>query len=504
MRGSFLREDIAALWAAHVTTKNQRFPQEEGVDRKEVEGRRSDDAQPTPRPACGDVEIQFGDLLNQDRSPSSQSLIRLGDSLQIGLIRILALVLKREWECHLSDRVDTYPEESVGIRYGMREVTMLKQGFNPNSEILFELFEAEGGLAKNGGYDRRSFGILIREMILADMYFVRNQGNELEAFVRRSMKTRALLRECTPTQEETFWAAKCQWQQLQEELGEHLLTLEGRRLENANIVSKWMSLFGSEYIALMEQANRIENLELRIGLLTTHPNLTSEELDQMVEKTEAKMRIDLEKLRFEAETFRYPRRIHSTEKIDPEEFSRYRQECKRVLRELWLLIHPDLLQHHPAYEKLTEGQKEQLGKLWHRVMRIRPEEIGFDPGVVGYNNRSLQILLDAQASAKAILAHSGLDTETSLIIEGETLAEQVAWLQRATDRLECEIENVQAELKTLLEQDDIWDKSALLACSPEQQEKARAEMLERAEEYRQQADALEINLSTLLQKGNQP
>jgi chaperonin cofactor prefoldin len=192
------------------------------------------------------------------------------------------------------------------------------------------------------------------------------------------------------------------------------------------------------------------------------------------------------------------------EKIDPEEFSRYRQECKRVLRELWLLIHPDLLQHHPAYEQLTEGQKEQLGKLWHRIMRIRPEELGFDPGVIGYNNRSLEILLDALASAKAILAHSGLDTETSLIIEGETLFEQVAWLQRATDRLEHEIENVQAELKTLLEQDDIWDKSALLACSPEQQEKARAEMLERAEEYRQQADTLEVHMSTLLQKGNQP
>ncbi len=179
----------------------------------------------------------------------------------------------------------------------------------------------------------------------------------------------------------------------------------------------------------------------------------------------------------------------------------YRGECKRVLRELWLLLHPDKLEHHPAYSELTDAQKRKLRELWHDVMAIRSEELGFDSSQLGHDYRSLPILLDARDTARAILANSGIDTDVQLIIRGDTLGEQLDWLTEATARLEHEIDNVQAQMKALLEDEAMQEKVAFLGCSSDQQERVRGEMRARTREYRREADDLQHILETRFGSG---
>lgn len=176
----------------------------------------------------------------------------------------------------------------------------------------------------------------------------------------------------------------------------------------------------------------------------------------------------------------------------------FRKEQKKVLRDLWLLLHPDQLHNNPSYNSLTESQKKQLKDLWHTAMQIRPEEVGFQKNQIGYAYRSLPLLQDVLATAKTILEHAGIDTDTRYLIKGDTIDEQLGWLQNEINRLELESAQVQAELKILLEDQALLEKTFLISCLPEQQDAVKVEMLKHAEMIGKKADEQEGYLKKLL------
>ena len=178
---------------------------------------------------------------------------------------------------------------------------------------------------------------------------------------------------------------------------------------------------------------------------------------------------------------------------DPEA---YRRECKRVLRELWRLLHPDKLEQNSAYAKLTEEQKKFLDNLGKQILAIKPSELGHPETFWESKHRSLESLQDALAKVKAILEAAGLDVDVGLIPRGESLVEQLEWYEKSIERLEREIDSIKAELKALAEDEDIRRKQSILA-QPELHEKVKANLLERADKYREEADKLEAELASL-------
>ena len=430
--------------------------------------------------------------------PEAQDIVSLGAVLNIGLYRTVALILKKEWEKLLCREMGcSSGQDLMEIDQGEIDVQVLKNKFNPDTELIFDTIEQHGGLVSKTGYDQRTLNTLIQEMIAADLHLVENDSRELETFAERADKALELLTNSTKEEKQAFWISKSCWLQRQDELGERLLLLERRRLENANITWKWMALFGSAYVELQEQANRFDRLQLRIELYEADPDLTPEALNDLVAEKENKMHQRLEVLRMELSLAAHSGQSGSGGSVNSAELCKYRQESKRILREIWLLIHPDKLLHHPAYGDLTEKQKELLRSLWHRIMEIRSDELGFEEGQIGYRYRSIPVLLDVLLTAKALLTNTGIDTDVHLIVKGKTLGEQLEWLEKAIERLDREIENVQAELKALLEDPDMRDRLALMRCPLEQQQKIRSEMLEDAREYQEKGDALEARLTSV-------
>ena len=411
-------------------------------------------------------------------------------------VKIIALVVKREWALFLSSKKispDKHPLNNP-------ETMLLKYEFDPDCEMIFKQLESQNHLLSKDGFTQKKLSGLVREMIVADMHLAAIDSPEMNAFCKRQNSESKCMTIATPEQEEQFNEAKFEWLQQHEELGECLLFLERRRLKNANIQREWMEIFGDLFIALKEQTFRYEGLQLRLELLRGDPGLSEKALNEIVKSVEQQMKSDLKRLRLEMAVARFCHQKESKGPFDDEHFTEYVRKCKKILRQIWLLLHPDRLTHHKNYKNLTSDQKLRLERYWRDAMKVRPMELGYQEGQIGYEYRSLEVLMGINESAGLILENAGIDTDTRLIIQGKGVAEKLAWINSANEILAREIEYVQAKLKILLEDQDMRGKRCLLDSEPDKIEAIRTEMKINTREYRQKADKLESQVKLMLLK----
>jgi hypothetical protein len=395
--------------------------------------------------------------------PEMAELVQFGKAVNLNFFRTVALVLKGERE--RSVKLDT--------------------------NRIYALFESENQWASRFGFSRELFHTLIREMTLAQLHLIANNSVEIKSFSDRAKKQHQLISKVSPESERMFREAKLSWLWLQEDLGEKLILIESRRLRNAYIQKEWMHLFGSAYISLREQTLRLEFLELKNQFIEGDPDISLQNLDDMLQHICSAMKKEVDELGIELTLAGYSMYSQTSHVIDRTELDRYITQNKKMLREIWMLIHPDRLAQHPSFEKLTQDQKHYIKELWNQAFRVRPDELRFQEDQIGYELRSDLVLLDILRKAESILQYAGIDTDTDLIISGETTEEQLAWLEKAIVRLSRDINNAIAELKALMENQDILEKEVLLKSETEQQKKFRDEMLKKAAELKKKADVFE-------------
>ena len=432
-----------------------------------------------------------------------RDLVRFGVFMHLEFYHTLALALKAEWEPFLAHRMDWQPGTGKSLRSILLDEKVAqvnKDYFNPDTTAIFQLFEGHGQQASAAGYSLKGFDTLVQEMILNDMHLRSNNAPELEAFIRRVATQQKLLKEATDQQHQEFWVAKSTWFELQEELGEQLLLLENCRLHNAHIFQKWMAVFGNAYIELKEHIYRLKNLELQVFLKEANPGLSREALEKKVAKKNAEWQKELERQKLEAahaasNVALADIHLRPIGGIDEKKIVEHNRKCKQTLLKLRFLLHPDKLMLNPAYDNLTDKQKQYLEDLGRKILEVKLGELT-GPFIFGSSHRSLTRFQEALDEAKTILANAGLDINPRLVIQGETIEEQLEWLKQSIERLEEEIESVKGELRVLMEDPDIREKSDMLV-HPEEHERLKAEMMERAKQYRDEGKKLEEQLVSL-------
>jgi hypothetical protein len=435
--------------------------------------------------------------------PPARDLVRLAAFLRLDLYRALNLVLKGEWELVQAERSGWRPNNGMPLEAVLHSAAgsiphVVNDNFNPDTHVLFCLFEEHGAAATQAGYDPESFDTLVQEMIMAEMHVVANRSPELRHFSERSARTVEAMNQATAEQKQEFWLLKCQWLEQNQSLGELLLVLEKRRLANANVRQRWLAAFGKEWFGLEQQAGRVEDLSRRLAFKRMHPELSLEGLDAAMAEDEATRAAELERLEFEI-SLGLP--DHTADVggavLSEKEVAEYVRRSKKLLRELFFLVHPDGLRRQPAFGKLTEKQQDRLKGLWQRVMVIRHNELNWPARFLAHDMRPLFVLEQMLAEAKAVLDMAGLETEVSTVIQGDTLAEQTDWLKRAICQIEDGQEIARGELKTLMEDRDVLEQQAMLACPEQKQADLKQQMLRKTEEYREQADKLGGELAAL-------
>jgi hypothetical protein len=449
-----------------------------------------------------EVAVQFF-APSEHVPPPERDLVRFGVFCHLGLFRTLHLVVKNRWEAWVLREKGRPPcrapyEESL-TRFEEGSMARLIDGFRlelsdgASTDAIYALLEEHGRLASALGFDRRRLAALVDQMVLTRVHAFGAASPELESFEARQEHEIALLRSARQEEESEFWLKKSSWLSMQSVLEDKLLLREELRLRNFNVTLEWMSLFGPAYLALLDAQELRRELETRIAIRSAEPSLEDEEIERRVQERLREELASIEKLKEDALRAASLARLQEPggEFLSGEEADRYREEAKKLIREIWRLTHPDALDG-----AFTESQRERLRAYLEQVVQIRRSEALLDV-------RAISVLADILERVKELYDVMGVDLEPRSVIRGDTLADRIAWLEDQIRQIEAQVREVMAQIQAMSMDPDIREKMASMA-GPE----ARQATLGRLEEVREAAEArvvlLEAEHQRLLEQGKRP
>jgi hypothetical protein len=266
--------------------------------------------------------------------------------------------------------------------------------------------------------------------------------------------------------------------------------IENTRLANREAERQWLSVFGDLELELEELEAKIWSLERRILIKQNDPSLGLAAVDNLLSADEKKRQQTLEDLKFMAgiAPFLQKPNLGGTA-VGPEQKDDYQRECKRLIRQIYTLIHPDHLENHPKYHDLTDRQREELKTILLACLEIRPEELGVPKGFIEHDMRSPDGLRRVLERVQLILDKAGIDIRIDTEIQGETIQDQLAWLEKTCQKLEQDLQTGRSTLKAMMENADIRQKLALLDL-PEQHDKVREDIRKKIDENTTRVEAL--------------
>jgi hypothetical protein len=422
--------------------------------------------------------------------PKDKELIDFGRSFGLNCIETLALVLKAQFEVFCMETNDNGNRQSRMIllnnlksdpykakRYSLE----FNVGINGTAgeEEIYQLFEDSDHLASDAGYTIDKFGTLINQMIISNMHLFAQDSHELKVFIEKEKKEQDLLKGASEADKEELWIKNRSLYEVKREQSELLFNRERQRLENANINNKFLKTFGKDYVPLVETMNVHDSLQRRIDIKKENLELSEEEVNNEEAKIRKEQEENLEKLKEDIAFAEISGLVVSDKNYaTPEEIVEYDKAQKKVLRDICKLTHPDSI----GNENFTPNQLKRIDEFYKKAIDIHKSEIGS-------SRRSLSILVDICDSVKRLWESMGVDIDEDLIIQKNTLEEQLNFLEETIVRIERTIKAIKEELFILLNDPDIREKQASMS-SPEQISQIIEEMKNKKIEYENKNEEL--------------
>ncbi|HOF02240.1 MAG TPA: hypothetical protein PK385_12730 [Spirochaetota bacterium] len=399
--------------------------------------------------------------LNRDAQeiilPPDRDIIRISCFFGLSFIRANILILKAQFEKYcsvLGDRrgIEGY-EDSANILCELIDnynlCKELATNFNPGmnkrlpEDKLFEIFEEHNNWATKEKYDYDKYKLLLQTMIITGIFLYPINGPEVNKFELNQNKEVEILSKANKSLEEEFWIKKLEYIQIQRDLENELYELENYRLRNKNIEAKFLKKYGELFYNLKSIKVERDIITLMIEIKQAAPEITlSESREKLQEKIQS-LDTNLQDIRHNVAISWYIDNNPFVTAVDSTEFEENKKEIKNLLRETWKLTHPDKLNKLSFSKK----QKEKLRGLYEESVKIRDVEIGAT--VISKNK-----LIDILNSIKDIYKAMGLDIIDEMSIQGDTIEEQMIWLEEKIKNIEKDISKIKNE-RLLLNQDKV-------------------------------------------------
>jgi len=187
--------------------------------------------------------------------------------------------------------------------------------------------------------------------------------------------------------------------------------------------------------------------------------------------------------------------------INAEQVEEYLQKVKTILRRIWRLLHPDKMERRKGFRKISRIQRDKLKELWNEIMKVRPEELAFEPNQLGYNQRSLERILQMEREAKTILeGMPGINLEAKYKVQGENAEERIKWYETECRLIEEDLEKTRALLTAEIEDPEVAKQRAMLDVSGPHRERALKQMRDKIDDLRSRVETLQDQLDHLFEK----
>lgn len=337
--------------------------------------------------------------------------MRLGVYCRLPLHNLIALILKAEFECYFAS---ISVVSSIKIPGKESEVTGLNRieesipYFRPDIGNIYNLIRDNPGDQYAGiSYSQTRF--FVSDLLEQNRFLAGNERIGQE-YSDKEYTEITLLGRLSGTDREKYYRMKEIWLTKSTELDDMLMYLERKKRLNLGIENKYFRIFGSLESEKSKFTYRLEKYKIMLEIMQEHPELSYREL----------IRVSGDKLTYaERERNDLKNKIaRSQNRIDniiiddsqppvSDEFKdSYMQECKKLLRKLYFLLHTDTC---PNYSGLSKQNKVEINKLWLKLMKSTKDEMySFSPSMLLYSLPDFEQLKSIYKRACEIL---GIDPD---------------------------------------------------------------------------------------------
>ena len=368
---------------------------------------------------------------------------------------------------------------------------------------LYQLFEKHWHLASAAGYNKENFATLIENIFMENLLRYENNSPKVINFGQYQKDLIERAQTGTAADQDTLWRSRCVWQNALDELDGVYIDIENTRLRNAETEQDYLRMFGPQIIEQTELETEIQLKAMRLSFLRLDPDITEEELDEKVRETQEKLEKEMAEL-----LLKEAMAVGSTllqawadsgVPMEPGALDEEKELCKREIREIRKLVHPDILMNNPEYARLNDEQKKELEEILLDALKISSSELGYPPNFAYHDMRSLEGLRQVRRRIETILKMNNIRVDLQYQIQGETIYEQIAWLENEIVLLQNRINAAKGQLAAMLSDKNIQSKQRLLQ-DKDKQAQFILSMQERIDALKMERDKLNEEIETV--KGN--
>lgn len=405
--------------------------------------------------SCGVSQAKkyFEDNENM-RWPADSDVVRMGVFFHWGYYRTVNMILKTHWEKYLVEKaygVMKY-EQCEGLSDFLRNSTKAIQQFSLTffeDVCTREMQKSWFDTLKY--YDFEEFDFEKYSLLLQE--YCNNQFflNSLNDSVWMQF-TEEKQREKEYATEE-YWQYKTIWAAREGELEQVIYQYGQAKLNYRYLTNKWYKHFGDDYIKARELLMNNQILQNRILLKNENPDITPEQMQEEEHNNFASLKRDYKET---CELSATCKNFEESEKgqVSIETVNNYHQACKKLLKRIWRLTHPDSFQ----LKGFTDKQVNVLFEKFENSLEIN-ERIA----IHGSHEFDLLELYNILAEVENIWNTIGKEIPAYDEVLGETTQDKVEWLKNRVQFLEKQIEQMHLRVKAVETNVDYIEKKESLA-----------------------------------------
>lgn len=401
---------------------------------------------PDKKPVLNITQDELIGIFNMNSNhyflPAGQAL-RLGTYCSLTLPNLIALMLKAEWEVYLSGMAGISTDSELRLT-DQNLIERYISDFKPNPGKLFNLFRHAGDVTSH------EIAYIQIEYFLSDIMekskFLFANHYISQFYSNREISEEILLHNLTGQHKESYYRLKELWLTKSTELDDLLMYLERKKRINLSLENKYFRIFGSMESEKSKLVYLLEKYKVIMEIMHKNPEFSLRELIRCAgEKlTEARREQNDIKNKITRSLNRIDFALTDVTKetISDDFKNSYMQECKKLLRKLFFLLHTDTC---PNYSELPGYKKAEINKLWLKLMKSTKEEMySFSPSMLLYSLPDYEQLKSIYERACEIL---GVDPDCYdtgnrlefMISKGASIESILEFLVKETEQLELHL-----------------------------------------------------------------
>jgi hypothetical protein len=343
------------------------------------------------KPVLNITQDEFVGIFNYNSNHyflSPEQVFRFGMYCRLALPNIISLILKAEWESFLSE-MSGYSANSrlnPGSILGDRNlIEMYIPDFRPGIRKIFNMIMNNSD-GSNYTIKFGQFDFIIRDLLEQNDFLTGNDQIS-QLYSEKVITEKILFSNISGQERESYLKLKGLWMVKSTALDDMLMMLERKKKLNLSIEDKYFRIFGSLEVDKARLTVRVKRYKLMLEIMCERPELTLRELFSLADNS----LIEAERERSDiknkiARSNNYIEHFiseGSTPAATDEFRNSYVQECKKLLREIFFLLHTDTC---PNYSGLSTQKRTEINELWLKLMKSTKDELySFSPSMLLYN-----------------------------------------------------------------------------------------------------------------------